>query len=141
MPARSEWKGFLQVNQLQVAVKAFSAASSEPEISLNQLHRNCGERIKQQRVCPVHGVIENEQIVSGYRIADECYVPIEPEELEQLKPDSDKSISVHCFLDSQHVDPVYHTGRTLYLVPDGPPGLVKNSRRWRAGSFKSTDVR
>lgn len=122
MPARSEWKGFLQVNQLQIAVKAFSAASSEPEICLNQLHRDCGERIRQQRVCPVHGPIESQEIVPGYRIADDCYVPIDPEEIEQLRPDSDKAIAVHCFVESQQIDPVYHTGRTLYLVPDGPPG-------------------
>lgn len=122
MPARSEWKGFLEVNQLKVAVKAFSAASSEPEICLNQLHRTCGERIRQQRVCPIHGPIESEDIVSGYRIAEDCYLPIEQEELEQLKPDSDKAIAVHCFVDRETIDPVFHSGRTLYLVPDGPPG-------------------
>src|SRR4051794_20414619 len=101
MPARSEWKGFLQINQLQVAVKAFSAASSEPEISLNQLHRDCGERIRQQRLCPVHGPVETEAIIQGYRIADDRYLPLEPDEIDQLKPDSDKAIAVECFVDSQ----------------------------------------
>jgi len=122
MPARCEWKGFLQINQLQVAVKAFSTAATEPEISLNQLHRDCGQRIRQQKVCPIHGQIESEAIVSGYQIADDCYLPLDPDELEQLRPEPSREISVECFVDSQTIDPIYHTGRTLYLVPDGPPG-------------------
>jgi DNA end-binding protein Ku len=122
MPARSEWKGFLQVHQLRVAVKAFSAASTEPDIALNQLHRDCGERIRQQKVCPKHGLVESEAIISGYQVAENCYLPLDPAEIEQLRPESDKTISVECFVDHQTIDPVFHTGRTLYLVPDGPPG-------------------
>lgn len=122
MPARSEWKGYLEINQLKVPVKAFSATKSQPEIILNQLHRNCGERIRQQRYCPKHGPIDSEEIISGYQITEECYLPLDTTELEQLRPESDKSISVECFIDQQQIDPVFHAGRTLYLVPDGPPG-------------------
>jgi DNA end-binding protein Ku len=122
MPARSEWKGFLQVSQLRVPVKAFSASKSEPEIALNQLHRNCGERIQQQKHCPCHGRIENDAIISGYQVSDGEYVPIDPDELKQLRPENDKTILVERFIDHQLIDPVYHGGRTLYLVPDGPPG-------------------
>src|SRR5262249_55756246 len=50
------------------------------------------------------------------------YIPIEDEDLAQLRPDPDKSISVDCFVDCLTIDPVFHTGRTLYLVPDGPTG-------------------
>lgn len=122
MPARSEWKGTLQVAQLRVPVKAFSASSSEPEITLNQLHRNCGRRITQPRVCPAHGNVESDAIISGYRVADDCYLPIEPAELEALRPENDKSLAIECFIDEDTVDPVFHSGRTLYLVPDGPTG-------------------
>jgi len=122
MPARSEWKGYLQVHQLKVPVKAFSAAKSQPDIVLNQLHRGCGERIQQKRYCPAHGPVESEAIISGYRIADDCYLPLDAEDLDQLRPEADKTISVECFVDQQAIDPVFHAGRTLYLVPDGPPG-------------------
>lgn len=122
MPARSEWKGFLQVNQLRVPVKAFSAAKSQPDITFNQLHRDCGERIRQQRHCPKHGPVETDAILPGYQVAEDCYLPLDPEELEQLRPEADKAIAVECFVDQQTIDPVYHAGRTLYLVPDGPPG-------------------
>jgi DNA end-binding protein Ku len=122
MPARSEWKGTLQVAQLRVPVKAFSASSSEPEITLNQLHRHCGQRITQPRICPDHGKVESDAIISGYRVADNCYLPIEPAELEALRPENDKSLTIECFIDESTIDPVFHSGRTLYLVPDGPTG-------------------
>lgn len=122
MPARSEWKGFLQINQLSVPVKAYSAVKTQPDIVLNQLHRECGERIKQQRICPVHGPVESDAIISGYRVAEGCYLPFDETELEALRCESDKAIKFDCFVDSGEIDPVYHSGRTLYLVPDGPPG-------------------
>jgi len=121
MPTRSEWKGFLQISQLQFAVKAFSSCSREPDITFNQLHRDCGERIRQQKICPVHGPIESDAIISGYQVAEDQYIPFEPDEINDLKPDSNKAIAVECFIDSQAIDPVFHTGRTLYLVPSGPP--------------------
>jgi len=121
MPARSEWKGFIQISQLQVAVKAFSACSSEPDIALNQLHRDCGERIRQSRVCPIHGAVESDAIILGYQVFDNSYIPIEPEDLKELKPEPNKSLIVECFIGHQEIDPVFHAGRTLYLVPCGPP--------------------
>lgn len=122
MPARASWKGFLQVNQLSVPVKAFAAVVSGPEVELNQLHRDCGGRIRQQKVCPVHGVLEQDDIVSGFEYAQAQYLPIEPAELDALRPVDTKAIGVECFVPSSLVDPVYHSGRTYYLVPDGPPG-------------------
>jgi len=122
MPARSEWKGFLCVNQLRVPVKAFSSSRSTPDITLNQLHRDCGERIQQQKTCPRHGRVEADAIIPGYQVAEHCYLALDPAELEELRPEADKAISVACFIDSQEIDPVFHSGRTLYLVPDSPLG-------------------
>jgi DNA end-binding protein Ku len=122
MPARAAWKGFLQIRQLQVPVKAFSAASTQPEIPLNQLHGECGQRIRQLKVCPTHGEVASEQIVSGYEFAEGRYLPLPPEELEALQPEDGKAILVDCFVSSREIDAVHHSGRTYYVVPDGPPG-------------------
>jgi len=122
MPARAAWKGFLQIRQLQVPVKAFTAVSTQPEIPLNQLHNVCGQRIRQSKVCPVHGAIVSEDIVSGYEFAEGRYLPLAPDDLAALEPEDGKAISVDCFVSSREIDAVYHSGRTYYLVPDGPPG-------------------
>jgi len=122
MPARAAWKGFLQIHQLQVPVKAFTATATQPEIPLHQLHGECGQRIRQIKVCPVHGELSTDAIVSGYESSDGCYLPIDAADLEALQPEDSKAITVDCFVENIAIDPVYHSGRTYYLVPDGPPG-------------------
>ena len=122
MPARASWKGFLQVNRLQVPVKAFTAIRTVPEISLNQLHRQCCQRVRQQTVCPTHGLLAHEDIVSGFEFARNQFLPIEKNELEALQADDPKAIAVDAFVQAEQIDPVYHSGRTYYLVPDAPPG-------------------
>jgi DNA end-binding protein Ku len=122
MPVRASWKGFLRIRQLAVPVKAFTACKSDPEIPLHQLHRGCHQRIRQQKVCPVHGVLEPNEILSGYEVDQGRYLPLEPSELDELLPDDDKAIAVECFVSTESIDPVYHSGRTYYLVPDEPPG-------------------
>lgn len=122
MPARAAWKGFLNIHQLQVPVKAFTAVSSQPEIALNQLHTGCGSRVRQFKVCPVHGELTTDDIGCGYEFAEGQLLPLEASELESLLAEDTKAISVDCFIPAQTIDPVYHSGRTYYVVPDGPPG-------------------
>ncbi|MBW3541065.1 MAG: hypothetical protein KY476_12420 [Planctomycetes bacterium] len=122
MPARAAWKGFLHVSRLAVPVRAFSACRTTPEIPLRQLHRGCGERVREQRVCPVHGAVTSEEIVSGFEHEQGQYLMLDDDELAGLHPEDQKAIAVDCFVSQTEIDAVYHSGRTYYLVPDGPPG-------------------
>ncbi len=92
MSARASWKGFLRIRLVSIPVKAYSAAASGAKIHLNQLHRDCHSPIKYRKVCPVHGEVGGESIVSGYRYARGRYVVIDPEELEKLRRESDKVV-------------------------------------------------
>ena len=47
---------------------------------------------------------------------------IDPAEMDKLRTESDKSINVTAFVRSDTIDPIYLSGRTYYLVPDGPVG-------------------
>lgn len=120
MPARASWKGFLRINRLSIPIKAFTVNQSEQEIVLHLLHRGCQQRIRQQRVCPLHGPVAAEDIVSGYEYANGQYLALDPEELESLHPEGDKSITVDCFVAEQLIDPMQYSGRYYYLVPDEP---------------------
>ena len=121
--ARSVWKGFIQFSLVSVPVKAYTASvSGGGKIQLNQLHAECNSRIKYAKSCPVHGEVPADQIVSGYEFAKGQYVIVDPEEIEKLRSDGDKSIRVDPVVSADAVDPVYHSGRTYYLVPDGPVG-------------------
>jgi len=123
MAARSVWTGYIRFSLVSIPVKAYTAtASGGGKISLNQLHKNCGSRIKYQKVCPTHGELKADEIVSGYEFADDQYVTIDTEELAKLRSKSDKTIGIEAFIPQDAVEPRYYSGRMLYLVPDGPIG-------------------
>jgi DNA end-binding protein Ku len=123
MAARSSWKGYLKLSLVSVPVKAYTAAASGGgEIHLNQLHAECNSRIQYKKVCPTHGEVKSDQIVSGYEYAKDNYVIIDTEELEKLRTEDDKAIKIDAFVSPKALDPVYFTGKNYYLVPDGPVG-------------------
>jgi DNA end-binding protein Ku len=122
MVARSSWKGYLKLSLVAVPLKAYNATSEGPGIELNQLHEECHSRIRYQKTCPVHGQVSNDEIVSGYEFAKDQYVVVDPGEIQKLRPEGDKSIDIKEFIPADELDPIYETGRTYYLVPDGPVG-------------------
>lgn len=124
MAIRSTWKGYLKVSLVSVPLKAFTAASGSDgrAIALNQLHAPCKSRIQYKKFCPIHGEVTQDEIVSGYEFAKGQYAVIDPDELDKLRAESDKSINVEAFVKADEVDPLYYSGQTYYLVPDGPIG-------------------
>ena len=123
MAARSSWKGFLKVSLVSVPVKAYTAtAGSRGEIHLNQLHAECHSRIQYKKTCPIHGEVKGEDIVSGYEYSKGQYVIIDTDELDKLRREDDKAIKVSAFVTLDALDPMYQSGKTYYLVPDGPVG-------------------
>jgi DNA end-binding protein Ku len=123
MAARSSWKGYIRLSLVSIPVKAYTAsASGGGEVHLNQIHAECNTRIKYQKVCPIHGEVTGDNIVSGYEFAKGQFVVIDPDELDKLRSESDKAVRIDTFVPPETVDPLYFSGRTYYLVPDGPVG-------------------
>ena len=123
MPPRSSWKGYIKLSLVSVPVQAFTAqVSGGGEIHLNQLHEECNSRIRYKKVCPIHGEVANDEIVSGYEYAKGQYVVVEGNELDKLRTESDRAINIDTFISPEDIDPIYYDGRTYYLVPDTPVG-------------------
>lgn len=123
MALRSNWKGYFKLSLVSIPVKAYSAVNaSEGEIHLHQLHKKCNSRIKYTKTCPVHGPVPNSEIVSGYEYSKGQYVVITPEEIDRMRSESDKAITIEAVVPTSAIDPIYFTERTSYLVPDGPVG-------------------
>ncbi len=123
MATRSSWKGYLQLSLVCVPVKAYSTGSSGGgEIHLNQLHADCHSRIQYKKVCPLHGEVATNEIVSGYEYARDRYVVVDPDELDRLRTEADKAIKIDVFIASGAFDPLYTTGKKYYLAPNGPAG-------------------
>lgn len=123
MAARSSWKGYLKLSLVSIPVKAYTATtSSGGEIRMNQLHADCHSRIQYKKTCPIHGEITQDQIVSGYEYAKGQYVVVDTDELDKLRTADDKAITIDVFIGRDELDPVYLSGKTYYLLPDGPIG-------------------
>ena len=117
---RSSWSGLLRISLVAVPVKAYPAVSStsaSPHFHL--LHAGCGQRLGYQKHCPRHGPVEADAIVHGYEYAPGQHVVVEPDELDKLRPARDRALVLEQFVAVDEVDPVFFSGRSLYLLPDG----------------------
>ena len=83
---------------------------------------HCKNRIKYVKTCPIHGEVSQDQIVSGYEYSKDQYVIVDPAELEKLRTEDDKAIKIDVFIDPADLDPLYYSGKSYYLVPEGPVG-------------------
>jgi len=122
--ARYSWKGSIRLSLVTVPVQAFNTvATGGSQIRFHQLHESDHSRIRHVKVCPVHGEVSNNEIVSGYEYAKDQYVVIDPTELDALRTESDKAIHLDTFLPTDAIDPLLLTGQNYYLTPDGATGV------------------
>lgn len=119
----SLWKGHLKLSLVSVPVRIYSATASDGgEVHLNQLHDKCHSRIQYVKTCPIHGKVANSEIVSGYQYEKGQYVVVESGELDRLRSEKDRAIDISVFVSESAIDPIYYSGKTYYLVPDGAIG-------------------
>src|SRR5262245_26640317 len=117
---RASWKGHLAFGLVSFPVQAFNALNPEgSDIHFHQLHSVCHRRIHYQKVCPLHGEVPNDEIVSGYEYRKGKYVEVEADELDALRTRRERALAIDAFVDPQSVDPLYFDGRMYYLSPDG----------------------
>jgi DNA end-binding protein Ku len=117
MPPHSLGSGTISFGLVSIPVKLYTAASSGG-VSFNQLHAKCGNRIKQQQICPIcNEVLDRAATVKGYEFAKEQYVRFTDEELKSLEGEASKIIDIAEFVPLPQVDPIYFE-KTYYLGPD-----------------------
>jgi DNA end-binding protein Ku len=117
---RASWKGHLSFGLVSFPVQAFNARNREEgDIHFHQLHAGCHRRIRYEKVCPVHGQVTADEIVSGYEHRKGKYIEIDPEELDALRTESERSLTIDAFVEPDAIDPIYLDGRMYYLAPDG----------------------
>jgi DNA end-binding protein Ku len=109
----------LRISLVSVPVKAYPAVRSTAASPFHFLHADCGQRIRYEKHCPLHGAVPAEAIVRGYEYASDHYVILEAEELEQFRPARDQALVLEQFVPVGAIDPTFYAGRSLYLLPDG----------------------
>src|SRR6516165_2977245 len=120
---RTTWNGSISFGLVTIPVglaPATKPAARQSDVSFRQLHRECGNPIKQKKWCPFHErEVDTDEIVRGWEIAKGQYVMIEDADLEAIEQvDTSRSIDIGRFVELAEVDPIYFD-RTYYLVPAG----------------------
>jgi Ku protein len=117
--SRASWSGLLKISLVAVPVKAYPATTTSSETHFHQLHAGCGQRVRHEKHCPIHGKLDVGALAKGYEYAPGQCLALDEEQLDRLRPIQDRALCLERFLDAAQLDPALLAGRTLYLVPDG----------------------
>ena len=86
-------------------------------VSFRTLHRKDYSPLARRMFCPEEEVpVPPEEIIRGYEIGPDQYIPVTDEELESVSPERSRTIEIVEFIDMQEVDPIYFD-HPYYLVP------------------------
>src|SRR4030088_245785 len=141
MAARPTWKGYLKISLVNIPIKVFPATDAGATLSFNQLHGECQTRIQQKRWCPkCEREVPNTDIVKGFEFEKGRYVVIDEEDIEKVRVESTRVISLEKFTDDTAIDPIY-LERPYYLAPDGPVAreafaVIREGMKGKAGIGK-----
>ncbi|MCA9294398.1 MAG: Ku protein [Phycisphaerales bacterium] len=119
MPPRAMWTGQLRLSLVSFGVRMYAATESGARVSMNQLHRGCHQRLKNQLTCPIHGPVERDDVVKGYEYEKDTYVIIDPEDLEAIRLQANHTIDLKTFVKADAIGPLY-VDSPYFLGPDGP---------------------
>ncbi len=119
MPARAIASGTIAFGLVSIPVKLFPSASPSDAIRFNNLHRECGGRVKYQYWCPKdEKVLDRAELIKGYEFAKGQYVTFEKDELDAVAEQTSGGIDITEFVPETKVDPIYYS-KAYYLAPDG----------------------
>jgi DNA end-binding protein Ku len=117
LPPRANWKGSLKIAEVACPVALYSATSTSDRIAFHTINRATGHRVRRTFVDSETGApVDSDDQVKGYEVDMNDYVVLEPEEMAQAWPQSDKTLKIEAFLDWGEIDTVYFD-KPYYLAP------------------------
>jgi DNA end-binding protein Ku len=135
MASTTIWKGIIHFGDTDVSVKLHTAIREE-RIQFHLLHEPDQVRVRQQLVCALEKLpVPAEEQSKGFEMGEGKYILLDPEELEQTVPESDRKIEVHEFVKTSQIDP-HFLDHVYYLEPD----VHAKGYASLAGALKELDV-
>ncbi len=114
---RSIWSGAITFGLITIPVGLYTA-TEERDIAFHQLSGKDKSRIQYKRVSSKTGrEVDWDDIVKGYEYEKGKYVVFTPEELEQIAPESARTIDVVRIVDAAEIDPIYFE-RSYFVAPN-----------------------
>lgn len=116
MARRAYWKGYLKLSLVNIEVELYSAVTSAGRLRLNQIHEPSGKRIRYEKVAEGVGPVDRDEIVKGFQVSEDEYVLLQPEELDEIKLESRRTVELVQFVDHTEIDPRFYE-KPYYVVP------------------------
>jgi DNA end-binding protein Ku len=114
---RSFWSGTVSIGLVNVPVKLYTMTKDQ-SYSFHFLRKRDGCPLKYQRVCTYDDeVVEWGDVARGYEVRKGEYITFTKEELDAIRPQSDRRIKIDKFVHYLGVDPVYFQNSYI-LGPD-----------------------
>ena len=110
------WSGTVSFSLVAIPVQLMKAV--EPgRVSFHLLHRADNSPLVRRMFCPGdEKPVPPDEIIRGYEIGPDQYIPVTEEELESVTPERSRTIEIMEFIDMKEVDPVYYD-HPYYLAP------------------------
>ena len=114
---RPMWTGSVAIGLINVPIKLYPMIYDRG-VTFHFLHKNDNAPLRYEKVCTKDNkVVPWPEVVKGYEVSKNQYVVFGKEELDAVKPESDKRIRIDRFIDYLSVDPVYFYS-SYALMPD-----------------------
>ncbi len=106
---------------VNIPVGLYKATSSK-DIAFNNLHRECGGKIKTKRYCPTCNPagdgpeLAKEDLVKGYAMTKESFVQLEEADFDAVP--TLKAVEIQEFIGSEEMDDPRYYEESYFLAPD-----------------------
>jgi DNA end-binding protein Ku len=115
--ARAIWKGHLSIGDLGCAVALYSAVNGAERAAFHIINRDTGHRVRREYVDGDSGrPVDKDDLVKGYDTSEGQTVILEPDEIRDAVPESDKRLELSAFLACDQIDTLY-LERPYFLAP------------------------
>jgi DNA end-binding protein Ku len=118
MPSRRPmWTGSISIGLINVPIKLHPMIYDRG-VTFHFLHKTDNAPLKYEKICTKDNkIVPWQEVVKGYEVGKDQFVVFGKEELDAVKPESDKRIRIDKFIDYLSVDPVYFYS-SYALMPD-----------------------
>ena len=113
----ASYKTAIKFKDLYIPVKMIKVSHNN-SIELNKLCKGSKERVRYIKFCPsCNKEIHNEDIVKGYRYAEDKYVILEQSDIDSITTDQDRMLSIEYFCKSKEISELL-IDKSYYLIPE-----------------------
>lgn len=116
MASRALWKGQLRLSLVSIPVEIHSARRSDRKITFRQIHKPSGQRVRYEKTVTGIGPVKSEDIMKGYEVSKDEYVLLDPDEIDDIKLETKKTLELVQFVDGASIAPIWFD-RPYYVLP------------------------